>query len=212
MTIKQGENGNIIIYERSGKIKHIIGNAYLHTHPRYPNEAILISSSSNAKDEQTGITIVAKEIIQVGETAFENRDATFLKFLLSNEINFTGSTQQKAEDTKPKTKEEDPLYVEFLLANTFEKMHSFIKKHQSNIGGKQYHQDGRLHLEEFLCKFDTFIIQVNLQYYYKTENQNLISEVLMWGSTENVFKPKKVYQYDSENNITGYVYTEVLKP
>jgi len=201
MKIQQSANGNIVITGTSGAIEHILPTITIHKHPRYPNEAILITHNTNYKDEQQGITILARNVTNVNDTRFHG-NAQSLKSMLENELVLQGGTRE----APPKTKEQDPMYVAYLQANTYEKLLSFVKEHQDNIGGKRHHEDGRISEEEFFCQFETFIIRVTLRYYYKLDNQTLINYILMSGSTSYVHEPKKVYVYDGNNTITGYVY------
>ncbi|CAA0177426.1 conserved hypothetical protein [Tenacibaculum maritimum] len=201
MRIRQEKNGNITIVGVSGAIEHILPVAYIHKHPRYPNEAILITGDMDYKNEERGIAIVARQVTYINDKRFKGNVHT-LKAQLEEEFVLKGNPK----DTIPKTKETDPMYVAFLQANTYEKMLAFVKEHQDNIGGKKYYRDGRISEQEFFCQFETFIIRVTLRYYYKRGDNTLINYILMYGSTANVHEPRKVYVYDANNTITGYVY------
>lgn len=206
MKIKQEKNGNILITRDNGEILHILPSIYIHQHPRKKN-AILITDSIVNTNENLGISILASTIHSIGNENFTG-DIKSLKEVLSKRIVVNGTVPPPKK--VPLTKENDPNYVAYLQANTYEKLLTYVKKHQFNVGGKQYHKDGRLDKEEFYCQFETFNIRVFLQYQYKKDPINLIDTILMSGSTTYVLKPKKVYQYDAKNTITGYVYQEAF--
>ena len=204
MKIQQENNGNILLLDNENDIQHILSSVYIHKHPRKEN-AILITDGIIATNETQGISLLASKIESINKESFSG-DVYDLLEKLSTTISLNGTIA--AQNEVPLTKENDPNYVAYLQANSFEKLLTFIKEHKFNVGGKVYHNDGRLDREEFYCQFDTFNIRVHLQYYYKENKINLIDNVLMYGSTNYVFKTRKVYQYDLNNTITGYVYEE----
>lgn len=206
MIIKQTENGNIVLTDTEEEIHHVLPMAYLHKHPRLPNNAILINSSTDYKNEQSGISILANKVRKINTENF-NGDVYELLEILSKNIVLKGVSNTVKNDV-PKTKEQDPNYITFLQANTYEKLVSFAKEHKRNIGGKKYN-NGKLYEEEFFCQFQTFIIRVHLTYYYKINNPQLIDYILLWGSTKYVFKPVKRYIYSTNNEITNYKYEEL---
>ena len=204
MRIKQQDNGNIIISDLNQKTLHVLPNMYLHQHPRR-SDAILITGSGDFNTEEKGISIAAGQPIYINDTLYQ-LPTNELLHKLSTELLLQGAKGGNTTSELPK--EQDPIYIEYLKANTFEKLHAFVKTHQRNIGGKQY-RNARLEKEEFLCQFSGTIIIVHLQYYYKTSAPNTIDSILMWGSTEYVLKPIKRYVYDTNGVLTGYVYEEV---
>lgn len=203
MKIKQEENGNIVITRANGDILYILPSMYVHQHKRNKN-AILLNNSPSYGSELSGISILASNVDSVGDVHF-NGDVKELKELLSTQIAVSGVVSNQQE---PLSKENDPNYVAYLQANTFEKLLAFVKANKSNIGGVTV-RDGKIVEEEYLCQFETFIIRVTLSYTYRVDNPNLVNEVLMFGSTEYVLKPIKVYQYDVNDEIVGYQYREV---
>ena len=203
MKIKQEENGNIVITGANGDILYILPSMYVHQHKRKKN-AILLNNSPSYGSELSGISILASNVHSVGDVHF-NGDVKQLKELLSTQIAVSGIVSNKQE---PLIKENDPNYVAYLQANTFEKLLAFVKEHKSNIGGVTV-RDGKIVEEEYLCQFETFIIRITLSYTYRVDNPNLVNEVLMFGSTDYVLKPIKVYQYDVNDEIVGYQYREV---
>lgn len=203
MEIQQETNGNIIIRDNSGVVLHILPSMHVHKHPRKEN-AILITSSVLGDREDLGISILASEVGYINKESFTG-NVERLKALISEKIAINGVLPFKKE--LPITKEQDPNYTKYLQANTFEKLLDFIKAHQSNIGGQTL-RDGKLIEEEYYCQFETFIIRVVLRYTYKTDAPELIASILMYGSTQYVFQPKKVYKYDTNNTLTGYSYQE----
>ena len=203
MKIKQEENGNIVIIGANGDILYILPSMYVHQHKRKKN-AILLNNSPSYGSELSGISILASNVHSVGDVHF-NGDVKQLKELLSTQIAVSGIVSNKQE---PLIKENDPNYVAYLQANTFEKLLAFVKEHKSNIGGVTV-RDGKIVEEEYLCQFETFIIRITLSYTYRVDNPNLVNEVLMFGSTDYVLKPIKVYQYDVNDEIVGYQYREV---
>lgn len=205
MRINQDAKGNIIIRKR-GFITHILPSMCVHQHPRKSN-AILITHNSDFQNEQQGISISTNQRIYINDKPY-NLDRDNLLRMLHGNIALNGQIPQA--DPVPKTKETDPNYVAYLQANTYEKLLAFVKKHQDNIGGKNI-QDGKLVEEEFLCQFDTFIIKIGLRYHYQHTNPTLIKHIQMWGSTQYVTKPKKVFVYDENNTVTGYVYKETFE-
>ncbi len=208
MIIKQTENGNIVLTDVAQEVHHVLPMAYLHKHPRLPDNAILINSNTDYKNELSGISILASKVRKINNQSF-NGDAYQLLEALSKNITLTGATNNNTvENDIPKTKEQDPNYIKFLQANTYEKLVSFAKEHRRNIGGEKY-QNGKLYEQEFLCQFQSFIIRVHLTYYYKKSNPQLVDYILLWGSTLYVFKPIKRYIYNTKNEITNYKYEEV---
>ncbi len=205
MKIKQEDNGNIVITGNNGEILHILPSMYIHQHPRKKN-AILITDSIIGTKESLGISILASNIKVINDQFF-NGNVENLKNFINKEISVSGVLPPPKQE--PLTKENDPNYVAYLQANTFEKMLAFVKENKSNVGGVTI-RNGKVMEEEFLCQFQTFIIRVTLSYIYRTDTPNLINYIHMYGSTSHVFKTKKVYQYDSENNITGFVYQEII--
>ncbi|TCP22403.1 hypothetical protein EV195_11252 [Tenacibaculum skagerrakense] len=203
MKIKQEENGNIVITGANGDILYILPSMYVHQHKRKKN-AILLNNSPSYGSELSGISILANNVNSVGDVHF-NGDVKQLKELLSTQIAVSGIVSNKQE---PLTKENDPNYVAYLQANTFEKLLAFVKANKSNIGGVTV-RDGKIVEEEYLCQFETFIIRVTLNYIYRVDKPNLVNEVLMFGSTTYVLKPVKVYQYDVNDEIVEYQYREV---
>ena len=203
MKIKQEENGNIVITGANGDILYILPSMYVHQHKRKKN-AILLNNSPSYGSELSGISILASNVHSVGDVHF-NGDVKQLKELLSTQIAVSGIVPNQKE---PLTKENDPYYVAYLQANTFEKLLAFVKANKSNIGGVTV-RDGKIVEEEYLCQFETFIIRVTLSYTYRVDNPNIVNEVLMFGSTDYVLKPVKVYQYGVNDEIVGYQYREV---
>lgn len=204
MQIQQAENGNIIIKDRNGRFTHILSSMSVQRHPRKDNALVIYSSDIQDKK---GIEFLANQRIYINNKPRQLTAETLLK-VLSTEIVLGGANS--STETKPKRKEEDPNYVAFLQANTYEKLLAFVKKHNKRVGGKNI-QNGKLIEEEFYCQFHTFTIIVSLRYHYKTSNPNLIDYILIWGSTQYVTKPKKVYVYDRNNAITGYIYKEIYE-
>ena len=204
MKIQQENNGNILLLDSENDIQHILSGVYIHKHPRKEN-AILITDGISATNETQGISLLASTIESINEEIF-NGDVYDLLERLSTTITLNGTVATKNE--APLTKENDPNYVAYLQANTFEKLLAFIKLHKSNIGGVK-EENGKVLEEEYFCQFETFIIRVTLRYTYRTDKPNLVDEILMYGSTEYVLKPIKVYQYDVNDNIVGYVYQEI---
>jgi len=205
MKIKQEDNGNILITRDNGEIAHILPSIYVHQHPRKAN-AILITSSALATHENQGISILASKITSIGDEGFSG-DVNSLKQTLSKRIIVSGIVPQL--NAVPLTKENDPNYVGFLQANTFEKLLTFAKENKSNVGGVTIRQ-GKIVGERFLCQFETFIIEIELFYLYSTSNPDLIDYIEMQGNTEYVFEAKKVYQYDSNDNIIGFNYEKII--
>ena len=204
MKIQQATNGNILLLDNENDIQHILSSVFIHKHPR-KEDAILITDRVTATNETQGISLLASTIESINEESF-NGDVYDLLERLSATITLNGTAATKSE--APLTKENDPNYVAYLQANTFEKLLAFIKLHKSNIGGAK-EENGKIIEEEYLCQFETFIIRVTLRYTYRTDKPNLVDEILMYGSTEYVLKPIKVYQYDVNDNIVGYVYREI---
>ncbi len=204
MKIQQATNGNILLLDNENNIQHILSGVYIHRHPRKEN-AILITDGITTTNEAQGISLLASAIESINEESF-NGEVYDLLERLSATITLNGTAATKNE--APLTKENDPNYVAYLQANTFEKLLTFIKLHKSNIGGIK-EENGKVLEEEYLCQFETFIIRVTLTYSYRTDKPNLIDEILMYGSTEYVLQPIKVYQYDVNDNIVGYVYLEI---
>ncbi|WP_299833744.1 hypothetical protein [uncultured Tenacibaculum sp.] len=204
MKIQQTTNGNILLRDNENDIQHILSSVYIHRHPRKEN-AILITDGIKATNEAQGISLLASTIDSINEESF-NGDVYDLLEKLSTTISLNGTITTKNEP--PLTKENDPNYVAYLQANTFEKLLAFIKLHKSNIGGVK-EENGKVLEQEYLCQFETFIIRVTLSYTYRTDKPNLVDKILMYGSTEYVLKPIKVYQYDVNDNIVGYVYREI---
>ena len=203
MKIKQEENGNIVITGANGDILYILPSMYVHQHKRKKN-AILLNNSPSYGSELSGISILASNVDSVGDVHF-NGDVKQLKELLSTQIAVSGVVYNKQE---PLIKENDSNYVAYLQANTFEKLLAFVKANKSNIGGVTV-RDGKIVEEEYLCQFETFIIRVTFSYTYRVDKPNLVNEVLMFGSTDYVLKPVKVFQYDVNDEIVGYQYREV---
>lgn len=201
MQIHQEENGNIIIKNKYGTITHILPSISVQLHPRKEN-ALLIES----KDLRKGIEFLASKRVRINNKSYY--DAHSILSVLGKTIELNGT--KTPIDTKPKTKEEDPNYVAYLQANTYEKLLAFAKKHHGNTGGKNI-QDGKLVEEEFFCQFGTFTIKVALRYYYQLDKPDLIKHIQMWGSTQYVTKPKKVFVYDENDTITGYIYKETFE-
>ena len=203
MKIKQEENGNIVITGANGDILYILPSMYVHQHKR-KKTAILLNNSPSYGSELSGISILASNVDSVGDVHF-NGDVKQLKELLSTQIAVSGVVYNKQE---PLIKENDSNYVAYLQANTFEKLLAFVKANKSNIGGVTV-RDGKIVEEEYLCQFETFIIRVTFSYTYRVDKPNLVNEVLMFGSTDYVLKPVKVFQYDVNDEIVGYQYREV---
>ncbi|WP_299618824.1 hypothetical protein [uncultured Tenacibaculum sp.] len=204
MKIQQATNGNILLLDNENDILHILSSVYIQKHPRKEN-AILISDGITAANGTQGISLLASTIESINEESF-NGDVYDLLGKLSTAISLNGTIATKNEASL--TKENDPNYVAYLQANTFEKLLAFIKLHKSNIGGIK-EENGKVLEEEYLCQFETFIIRVTLRYTYRTDKPNLVDEILMYGSTEYVLKPTKVYQYDVNDTIIGYQYREI---
>lgn len=204
MKIQQATNGNILLLDNENNTQHILSSIYIHKHPRKEN-AILITDGITATNETQGISVLASTIESINEESFNGGVYELLE-KLSTTISLNGTIATKNE--APLTKENDPNYVAYLQANTFEKLLAFIQLHKSNIGGVKK-ENGKVLEEEYLCQFETFIIRVTLSYTYRTDKPILIDEILMYGSTEYVLKPIKVYQYDINDNIVGYQYREV---
>ncbi len=205
MRIRQEDNGNIVIMKTDGEILHILPSMYIHQHPRKKN-AILITNSPTYMNEHLGISILASAVKDIGGENF-NGDVKSLKSALSKRIVVSGNVLPPKEDPQPLRKENDPRYVEYLLANTFEKMLVFAKEHNIYSGDGVW-RDGKLVQEEFFCQFTTFTIRVTLNYFYREDKPNLIRYISMFGSTGHVHKTKKVYLYDNEDNLTGFRYEE----
>ena len=204
MKIQQATNGNILLLDNENDIQHILSSVFIHKHPR-KEDAILITDRVTATNETQGISLLASTIESINEESF-NGDVYDLLERLSATITLNGTVATKNE--APLTKENDPNYVTYLQANSFEKLLAFIQLHKSNIGGVK-EENGKVLEEEYFCQFETFIIRVTLAYSYRTDKPNLIDEILMYGSTEYVLKPIKVYQYDINDNIVGYLYREI---
>lgn len=196
MQIYQEENGNIIIRNRYGHISHVLSSMSVQMHPRKEN-ALLIES----KDLQKGIEFLVNERVNINNKNYY--DLHSILSVIGKTIELSG--KKTPIDTTPKTKEQDPDYVAYLQANTYEKLLAFAKKHHGNTGGKNI-QNGKLVEEEFFCQFRTFTIKVALRYHYRLDKPDLIKYIHMWGSTQYVTKNQKVYVYDENNTISGYVY------
>lgn len=204
MFIQQEENGNIVIINSSGEVQHILPMAYVHKHPRFPNEAILITSSSDFKKEEDSISLLSNSIFQINGKSFKG-DVNKLLTTISKEIALKGSIAVK--DSTPKTKEQDPKYVEYLQANDFEKFIIFLRKYNSFSGGIQK-KDDKIIQEEFMCQFNTFIIQAKALYAYRGTSK-AIDTITLVGNTKYVNKPVKRYIYGADNKVTGYKYEEI---
>lgn len=199
MYIEQENNGNIIIKNRQGNITHILSSMSVQIHPRKEN-ALLIES----KELTNKIEFIANKQVYINKKEYNTNTSSLLE-IISQKINLNG--KKVLTESKPKTKEQDPLFVAYLQANTYEKLLDFVKKHYENTGGKTYEED-KLVRETFFCVLDTFNFKIALKYEYMSNKPNLIKHIEMIGDTQNVFKTKKVYLYDEKDNIKGYIYEE----
>lgn len=216
MRIEQQDNGNIIIQNNTGQITHVLSSISIQKHPRKNNALIIYSK--DFESGYRGIEFLASRPIYINQKSYRVDADKLLKVFAKN-IAMNGVkipekkpiNNPKPPDTKPtpNKKEDDPNYQEFVKANTYEKLLAFAKKHQDNVGGK-YYRNGKLVSEDIFCQFDTFIIRVILSYNYKRSNPNLINYIQMTGNVTNVPKSKKVYVYDANNTVTGYVYKGIF--